>query len=133
TYTHRKSGRSFVMSLTVGHPGLTAVHTPEYCYRGSGYEVAGPIETRGVNGPAPGTLWTTAFRKATAANTDQLRIFWAWSAGGPWEAPDHPRLHFMGRPALYKLYVVAPGGAEAAPGTDPAVDDFLTAFLAALR
>src|SRR5437763_1252745 len=48
-------------------------------------------------------------------------------------AHGHPRLHFMGRPALYKLYVVAPGGAEAAPGADPAVDGFLTAFLAALR
>jgi len=132
TYTHKKSGRSFVVSVTVGHPGLTAVHTPEYCYAGSGYEAAAPIETRAVDGPANGAFWTTAFRKGSAAGTEQLRIFWAWSAGGAWEAPHHPRLHFMGRPALYKLYVVAPGGADAAPGKDPALDDFLAGFLASL-
>src|SRR5947208_1436008 len=133
TYTHKSSGRTFIVSLTVGHPGLTAVHTPEYCYRGSGYEMGEPIVRRGVDGPSgPCTFWTTAFRKTTAAGTENLRIFWAWSAGAPWAAPDYPRLHFMGRPSLYKLYVVAPGGAEAAAGKDPILDEFMTSFLSVL-
>ena len=28
-YTHSRTGRWFLISLTAGHPGLTAVHTPE--------------------------------------------------------------------------------------------------------
>src|SRR5688572_25508203 len=50
-YTHARTGRSLLISLTVGHPGLTAVHTPEYCYRGSGYEVAAAIGRRPVEPP----------------------------------------------------------------------------------
>jgi hypothetical protein len=112
---------------------LTAVHTPEYCYAGSGYEAGGPIEVRVMAGAAPGTFWTTTFRKSSAAGAEQVRIFWAWSAGGPWAAPNHPRLFFMGKPSLYKLYVVAPGGAPAAAGQDPALDDFLAALLGTLN
>ena len=133
TYTHKTTGRSFVVSLTVGHPGLTAVHTPEYCYRGSGYDVAGPIEKRGVDGKVPANFWTTAFRKQTPAGTDQLRIFWAWSAGDAWSAPDYPRLHFMGKRSLYKLYIVAHGAVDPSAGKDPALDEFLSNFLSALH
>jgi len=133
TYTHKSSGRTFVVSLTVGHPGLTAVHTPDYCYRGGGYQMTEPIVRRGADGPAGRcAFWTTSFRKSTAAGTDQLRIFWAWSAGDAWAAPDFPRLHFMGKPSLYKLYIVAPGGAEAVAGKDAVLDEFLTSFLVVL-
>jgi hypothetical protein len=129
-YTHKASGRTLVISLTVGHPGITAVHTPDYCYRGGGYEMTEAITRRGAAGA--NAFWTTTFRKSTAAGTDQLRIFWAWSAGEAWTAPDYPRLYFMGKPSLYKLYVVAPGGAEAAAGKDAVLDDFMTSFQAVL-
>ena len=133
TYTHKSSGRTIVISLTVGHPGLTAVHTPDYCYRGGGYDMTEAIVRRGADGPTGAcAFWTTSFRKSTAAGTEQLRIFWAWSAGDAWAAPDFPRLHFMGKPSLYKLYVVAPGGAAAAAGKDAVLDEFLTSFLAVL-
>jgi hypothetical protein len=134
-YTHSRLGRSVVVSLTAGHPGLTAVHTPEYCYRGSGYDVAGPIERRTAdvkNGP-PATFWTTQFEKKTAAGAERLRIFWAWSAGQGWAAPDHPRLHYLGKPSLYKLYVVAPGQADVAPGKDVVLDEFLAGLLGTLN
>src|SRR5437667_442540 len=61
------------------------------------------------------------------------RQFGAWSAGEAWAAPDYPRLHFMGKPSLYKLYVVAPGGAEAVAGKDAVLDEFLTSLLAVLE
>jgi hypothetical protein len=134
-YTHARTGRSILMSLTVGHPGLTAVHTPEYCYRGSGYDVAGPIERRPAevkHGP-PAVFWTTQFQKKTAAGTEQLRVFWAWSAGQGWAAPDYPRLHYLGKPSLYKLYVVAGGQADVTPGKDAVLDDFLATLLGALN
>ena len=73
-YTNTKTRRSFLMSLTVGHPGLTAVHTPEYCYRGSGYDQSGPIERRPAevkSGP-PAALFTTQFEKKSATGTEQF-------------------------------------------------------------
>ncbi len=134
-YTHSRTGRSLLISLTVGHPGLTAIHTPEYCYRGSGYQVAAAIERRpaDVPGAPPAAFWTTLFSKPSAAGAEQLRVFWAWSADGAWAAPDHPRLHYMGRPSLYKLYVVGNGLPDVAPGKDPLLDDFLASLLGTLN
>ena len=40
-YTHSRTGRVLTMSLTLGPAGLTAQHTPEYCYTGSGYKEIG--------------------------------------------------------------------------------------------
>src|SRR5947208_17019237 len=36
-YTQARTGRVITVSLTLGPAGLTAQHTPEYCYPGSGY------------------------------------------------------------------------------------------------
>jgi hypothetical protein len=133
-YTHSRSGRSFVISLTVGHPGLTAVHTPEYCYRGSGYDQVGPVERRAaeVRGGPPAAFWTTQFEKKSATGTERLRLFWSWSAGSGWAAPDSPRWHYLGKASLYKLYVVEGGQADVAPGKDPALDEFFSTLLTRL-
>ena len=44
-----------------------------------------------------------------------------------------PRLAFLGKPNLYKLYVVAPGAPDAEPGRDPQLDDFLATLLGSLN
>ena len=135
-YTHARTGRWFLISLTAGHPGLTAVHTPEYCYRGSGYEVAAPIIRRPAQAPhgAAADLWTTQFEKKTPAGLEQLRIFWSWSADGTWHAPAFDaRFYYIGKPLLYKLYVVGAGQADVTPGRDPALDEFLTALIGTLN
>jgi hypothetical protein len=135
-YTHARTGRDFVISLTVGHPGLTGIHTPEYCYRGSGYAVAAPILRRPVEvaGGPPAEFWTTQFQKQTAAGTEQLRVFWAWSAGGGWAAPKwDPRFTFLGKPRLYKLYVIGAGLPDVTPGKDPLLDQFLASLLGTLN
>ena len=133
-YTHARTGRWFLVSLTAGHPGLTAVHTPEYCYRGSGFDQLGPIERRtaDVPGGPPAAFWTTQFEKKSAAGAEQLRVFWAWSAGHGWAAPDSPRWHYLGVASIYKLYVIGPGEADVTPGRDPAVDEFLAGLLQTL-
>jgi hypothetical protein len=133
-YTHARTGRWFLMSLTLGHPGLTAVHTPEYCYRGSGYDPLGQIERRtaDVKAGPPAAFWTTQFEKKSAAGNEQLRVFWSWSAGNGWVAPDSPRYQFLGRPLLYKLYVIGAGEANIAPGKDPALDEFLASLVGTL-
>jgi hypothetical protein len=129
-YTHNGSGRTLVISLSLGHPGLTAVHTPEYCYTGSGYEMDGSITKFRVNGPAA-EFWTTAFQKPGGA--DKLRIYWAWSATGAWRAPTYPRLAFLGQRSLCKLYVVAGGAVPAPAGQDPQLDDFFVRLLGSLN
>jgi len=134
-YTHSRTGRWFLICLTAGHPGLTAVHTPEYCYRGSGFDQLGPIERRWAetkDGP-PAGFWTTQFQKKTAAGAEQLRVFWTWSAGDGWTAPQSPRWHYLGKPSLYKLYVIGAGEANIAPGKDPALDEFLASLLGTLN
>lgn len=132
-YVHARTGKTVVISLTVGHPGLTAVHTPEFCYRGSGYDVGGAVEVRTVPGIAPdqARFWTTTFRKNAPGGADSLRILWAWSADGPWSAPDYPRLRFMGKSSLYKLYIVCSDGPDAP--TPDQLDEFLTALLDTLH
>ena len=134
-YIHARTGRSFLMSLTVGHPGLTAVHTPEYCYRGSGYDQIGPVERRAadVKGGPPAAFWTTQFGKKTATGPEKIRVFWAWSSGQGWAAPDSPRFHYLGKPSLFKLYVIGPAQADPASGKDPALDDFLATLLGGLN
>lgn len=125
-YVNTVTGRTFVVSLSLGHPGLTAIHTPEYCYTGSGYEMTTPITRRTLDGAGrPDELFTTVFQKPGAAAGESLRLFWTWSADGQWKAPTHPRLSFLGKPTLCKLYVVTSGGVDAAAGRDPQLDEFL--------
>lgn len=135
-YTNSRTNRTIVVSLTVGHPGITGIHTPEYCYRGSGYEQVAGIDLRPVQLREGSTaeFRTTRFQKQTPNGTDQLRIFWSWTAAGAWKAPDwDPRLTFLGTSRLYKLYVVVGGQADAAQGNDPQLDEFFTLFLGALN
>src|SRR5262245_12452318 len=129
-YTHTGNGRSIVISLSLGHPGLTAVHTPEYCYTGSGYEMNGSISQYHAKAPAA-DFWTTAFQKPGGA--DALRIFWAWSADGTWRSPTYPRLTYLGQRSLCKLYVVAGGVAAASSGQDEQLDKFFVILLGSLN
>jgi hypothetical protein len=129
-YTHAASGRSFIVSVSYGHPGLTAIHTPEYCYTGSGYEMDGGVGKYTAKS-SPAEFFTTAFQKPGGA--EPLRIYWAWSADGTWRAPNNPRLTFLGKRSLCKLYVVAGGGTAAAPGQDAALDDFIAKFVSTLN
>ena len=133
-YTNRRTGRWLMVSLTAGHPGLTAVHTPEYCYRGSGYDQVGRIERRPLvnKGETAGGILDHAVRKKSAAGTEQLRVFWAGVPASGWAAPDSPRWHYLGKSSLYKLYVVGLGQDDVTPGKDPALDDFLYALIGTL-
>lgn len=106
-YSNDRSGRSFLVILMCGRAGRMAVHTPEVCYRGAGFDMIGtprPFSVRSELGDDLGTMWTARFLKNGEVRTG-IRLFWAWSNGGPWQAPDNPRWRFRGEPFLYKLYV----------------------------
>jgi hypothetical protein len=141
-FANPRATSSVTIVLLCGRTGQMAVHRPEDCYRGAGYEMAAPAtqyqlpphptlspaegERVGRGGGPdgePAAFWTACFHKQDAAGPVQLRIYWSWFAGGRWQAPDSPRLAFAGLPVLYKLYVVCEAGEPAGPITnDPCID-----------
>ena len=102
-YAHRRDGTVLTLLLLAGRSGPVAVHPPDVCYAGTGFAVvSGPSRCRVDDAE----LWTARFRKGDAAAPVNLRIFWAWSAAGEWQAPANARWTFARYPALYKLYVI---------------------------
>jgi uncharacterized protein DUF3485 len=111
-YDNRLNRATVSVLLVCGRSGPISVHTPDVCYNGAGYEMVGDAVKATVQvgaSAAPAELWTARFRKQDAAVPSYLRIFWGWSTpGGPWSAPDNPRVAFARSHALYKLYVIRP-------------------------
>jgi hypothetical protein len=131
-YVNRRTGAVVTVLLLCGRPGPVSVHTPEVCYGGAGYELAGPRAKH----PAPaegGEFWACRFQKFRSGVPEYLRILYAWNATGKWEASESPRTSFARHPALYKLYVVREMPKENEPlEGDPSVE-FLRVLLPALQ
>lgn len=102
-YRHRQTGEVVSILLACGRSGPIAVHSPEICYRGSGYQTLGIKKTR--LGSTKTEFFKAKFRKPSAMNPHELRILWSWNADGNWKAPSSPRFTFAGAKVLYKLYV----------------------------
>src|SRR5207247_9211726 len=81
-YVNEKTRASVLVILMCGRAGKMAVHTPEVCYGGAGYEVGDRPETwivSSATGDIMATLWTASFTKGAASD---LRLYWGWNAGG---------------------------------------------------
>ena len=137
TYKNRR-GQVVSVLLVCGRPGPIAVHSPEVCYGGSGFEAAQPKPepfslSSGADG-TPDTFWVNVFKRTTPTRVDLLRILYSWNAEGSWVASTHPRVDWASRPFLYKLYVVRPVAATDEPldDNDPSVS-LLRALLPQLR
>jgi hypothetical protein len=135
-YVNQRTHESVLVILMCGRAGRMAVHTPEVCYCGAGYELPGEAtacEFKSAPGQESARFFTAQFTKKAATPTN-LRLYWAWNAQGQWEAAPSPRWQFRGAPFLYKLYVSrtlhdpAPGQAAADPTTD-----FLRQFVPVLN
>jgi hypothetical protein len=131
-YTSGTKRQTVLAILMCGRAGRMAVHTPEVCYGGAGYDLDGapsasPMRTEA--GQELGTFFSARFTKSGGLGAD-LRLYWAWNAGDGWQAPRSPRWELRGRPYVYKLYV----SHDLAPGSDrdPAAD-FLRQLLPELR
>jgi hypothetical protein len=108
-YVNRIDGGNVLVLLICGLPGPVAVHTPDVCYPGAGYEQSGPIVTESLDFGRSGDvaeLNTALFRKDRASASLPLRVSWSWNAKGRWRVPANPRLSFAPNASLYKLYVV---------------------------
>lgn len=131
-YRHREDGREITVLLVCGLPGPIAVHTPDICYSGAGYTPAAPpiAEPIPIDPSLESAVFKTAeFRKTEAILPESLRIFWSWSDGEAWEAPEHPRPHFMTSGALYKLYVMCGHQEHDKPKAIKTCKDFITVFI----
>ena len=135
-YVHGPTGASVTLLLACGRPGALAVHTPDLCYPGSGYEPTGPESPAEVAAPGePGGA--AGFREITfsapgPAAGPAVRVLWSWSDGGAWRAPGNPRLAFALAPCLYKLYLVrGPSGGPAGDAADAFLKDLLPGLRAA--
>jgi hypothetical protein len=131
-YEDSASRAAVTVILMCGRSGPLAVHTPDVCYRGAGYEMRGSAERMEVplKDRAPAQFWTARFGKDWPRN--HLRLFWSWSADGTWQAPSAPRLTYAGRPFLYKLYVIRELRSENEPPAHDPAQRFLTDLLPAL-
>ena len=100
-------GQGISVALLCGRFGPLSVHTPDVCYSGAGYEMLGAPLHREIHLADGGTaeVWTARFHKPSAPTEAPLRLYWTWSAGAGWKAPNSPRWTFRMRPVLYKLYV----------------------------
>jgi uncharacterized protein DUF3485 len=120
-YVRRGSSDEVTVALVCGRSGPISVHTPDVCYQGAGFRMAGEptkhiVPTTGSGEPA--AFWKASFVKETVPVRDELRIYWAWNAGSGWQIAKEPRLAFARFPVLHKLYAIyrVPPGTTA---TDP--------------
>jgi hypothetical protein len=115
TYLNNRSTESYQVLVVCGRPGPIASHTPDVCYRGSGYTPAGDQkradvtvtdETNRTSKTYP--LFYMKFQPPkTRASDMEKDIRWAWMAPSKsLQAPDWPRIEFESQPALYKVYII---------------------------
>jgi hypothetical protein len=129
-YTNQITGQVVSVLLVCGRPGPIAVHTPDVCLDGSGYEQLAAEIRRGIGeGTGAAVFWVADFRKKAALAPQTLRVYWSWNAAGEWLAADHPRLQFAPCPVLYKLYVLCDVAGPDLPAADDPALDLLTALL----
>jgi hypothetical protein len=107
-YVHRLNGTVITVALFTGLPGPVSIHTPDVCYKASGFQVASPLKYKyaGARGQPAAEFWTADLQKIKATEKLHQRIFWAWTTDGVWRAASDPRWEFAAKPILYKLYLV---------------------------
>lgn len=135
-YTNKRTGESVSVYLVSGTARHVTIHTPDWCYVGAGFEMEEKPRNYSID-CGPGIMEpefaTTTFLRNSFAATEHLRILWTFTDNGTWVGPTWAKPHFAGRPALYKLYLIAP-----IPGRDKDIEKssarrFAEDFLPALN
>jgi hypothetical protein len=129
-YVNRLTGETVTLALVVGRPGPVSIHTPDVCYTASGY-VIGPRSHASVPGCNAEFLTMDAVR-TRATEESRVRLYWAWSAGTGWAAPEDPRLTFARFRVLHKLYVLRDQTSVGEPTREDPCVTFLQVLLPCL-
>jgi hypothetical protein len=133
-YENQKTGEIVTVALLLGPAGPISVHTPDVCYAGQDYSVLeSPARTQFDAGKgSQDELWGTSLQ-STNLTTGSLRVYYGWSTGGRWSAPDDARFAFAGQSHLFKIQVAGP---LPLPGDEKTSDQgkiFLQEFLPAVK
>ena len=104
TYENRGTGRVVSVFVIVGPAGPIAVHTPEICYSSQNYKSRDTRQRVAIPGGQgqDDQFWALSF-KTKSVQEDLLRVYYAWSTGDRWSAPNDARYAFAGWPYLYKI------------------------------
>jgi hypothetical protein len=127
-YVNRRSGAAMSLLILCGPPGPVAVHPPDVCYPGSGYEPVSAASKFPIPGLPGAEFWAYKFRKTESAVPVHLRLLYSHCADGTWKAADNPRVAFARFPVLFKMYVHR----ELAKPDEPLQDDPAIEFIRAL-
>jgi hypothetical protein len=108
-YENQRTGETVTVAVLLGPAGPISVHTPDVCYSSQNYDTVGPPQRIRFDdgGNSANELWSTSLR-ATIPTASNLRVYYGWSTGGRWSAPDDARLEFAGQSHLYKVQVAGP-------------------------
>lgn len=123
-----KSGYTVFLTVLCGNAGPMSVHPPTACFQGVGYKLAsGPVVTtlRSDESQDVHEFNKSAFRQQDASVPEVVRVFWAWSSSGIWQAPSNPRFAFRGNSWLYKIYVTDSSLEDPGQPPLPQVEAFL--------
>jgi hypothetical protein len=130
----RRGGIQGSVMLLCGQTRELSVHPPTVCFQGAGLVLDG--EARAVRMPAEvlggeeGALMAAHFKPAPGVAKNPVFVYWGWSRDGRrWEAPDVPRLSFVGEPFLYKLYVIRDDTGRMPSEKNEVCDQILRDFL----
>jgi hypothetical protein len=108
-FTNKVTGQTVSVYIICGHFRKITAHTPNRCYPASGFSSVGEQTQQPIAwDDSTAEFYTKSFRKESIEGIQFLRVFWAWSQNGKWQAPNHPNLEFAGVRALYKLYLISP-------------------------
>jgi hypothetical protein len=116
-YTHEPTGRTVLVLIVSGRPGAIGAHSPDVCFQGAGFQMAGQPKVRPVKLSARAVAFAHTLASKGEPRPEHLSLWWAWSADGvTWEAPSSPRAHFLRSANLFKIYFIRAVG-------DPQVTD----------
>src|SRR5262249_34842779 len=129
SYVNRRTGETIEVTIVCGRPGPASIHTPDVCFRGAGFELAGEPSAWTVTSSKEESPFQAAlFHRSQASGALDLRVLWSWSAPGAWQAPENPRIAFASQPALFKLYVIRQMLRDDEPLAEDPCNAFIRAF-----
>lgn len=132
-YVHRKTGQEVRVAVFVGPPGPTSVHIPEVCYTSKNYDIEGKrTQFEVTDNGRQDAFWGVTFRSMDPG-MGLLKVAYAWSDGGSWAAPDHPRFMFASNPILYKIQLAVPSPISTDIQSYDVCQEFLKDFLPILE
>ncbi len=104
-YRNNRTGDKVDLWLIVGHGRVISAHTPNICYRASGFEMRAPensLYPMVFPGQREAPFLTNTFFKEDITGRSMIRVFWSWyntenednKGQVVWEAPQNSRWYF---------------------------------------